>query len=351
VEDRLRQIWMKRGPIAIALWPLAMLYGALVALRRVFFSLGLHSIHRAGARVIVVGNVVVGGAGKTPTTIGLAKHLGGRGFRVGIVSRGYGRESMECVEVRQDSSTADAGDEPLLLQRATGVPVFVSRSRSVAAHALLTKYPDTQIILCDDGLQHLQLFRDLEVCVFDARATGNGWLLPAGPLREPWPRKFCARAGQSPLTSLVLQTSGNPSVGGFQAQRHLADFALRSDGSRISFAELLASTPSCGPYVAVAGIAQPEVFFALLRATGIPLVDTIALSDHYDFHSFSRPLDGRCSLICTEKDASKLWVMDPTALAIPLVQVEEPAFYAAIDAQVDHWATARLSSAHGYETS
>jgi tetraacyldisaccharide 4'-kinase len=327
------------------------LYGTLVVLRRHFFQLGLRTIYRAGVRVIVVGNVVAGGAGKTPTTIGLARHLSSRGFLVAIVSRGYGRHGMECLEVQKDSLPADVGDEPLLLQRATGVPVFVNKSRSAAAHALLTKYPETQIILCDDGLQHLQLFRDLEVCVFDARATGNGLLLPAGPLREPWPRKFCTRAGQSPLASLVLQTSGNPSIGGFQAQRYLADFALRSDGSRISFAELLASTPSRGPYVAVAGIAQPEAFFAMLRATGMALSDTIALSDHYDFHSFSRPLDGRCSLICTEKDATKLWAIDPTALAIPLVQVAEPAFYTAIDAQVDHWTAAKLSSTHGYETS
>ena len=352
LEQRIQRGWTGRGLLAHILLPVAQLYGALMSARRILYRAGIHRVLKVPVRVIVVGNVVAGGAGKTPTTIALAQHLTARQFKVGLVSRGYGRHGTDCREVFASASPEEVGDEPLLVHRITGLPVFVAHTRHAAAAALLAEYPETNIILCDDGLQHLQLFRDLEVCVFDERGIGNGWLLPSGPLREPWPRHACARSGQHISRLLVLHTSGQATLPGFQATRKLADYALRSDGSQMPLNQLLQQNAL--PCIALAGIARPESFFDMLRAKGILLIDTVALPDHYDFHSYSRPSDGRYQLICTEKDAAKLWAKDPSALAVPLIQTVEPAFWAALNTQVDAWPDtkpdAKLSSPHGHPT-
>jgi tetraacyldisaccharide 4'-kinase len=350
LEHRLQRAWTGHSSLARILLPVALLFGAMVALRRILYRFGIYSVLKAPVRVIVVGNVVAGGAGKTPTTIALAQHLTARQFKVGLVSRGYGRQGKDCREVFASASPEEVGDEPLLVHRVTGLPVFVAPTRHAAATALLAEYPDTNIILCDDGLQHLQLFRDLEVCVFDDRGIGNGWLLPSGPLREPWPRNACARAGQHDSGLLVLHTSGLATLPGFRATRTLADYALRSDGNQVPLSEL--TQPRALPCIALAGIARPDSFFDMLRAKGIPLVDAITLPDHYDFHSYPRTSDRRYQLICTEKDAAKLWAKDPSALAVPLIQTAETAFWTALDAQVDAWPDtrpdAKLSSPHGH---
>ena len=144
---------------------------------------------RADVPVIVVGNVSAGGAGKTPVTLALLEHLRARGWHPGVVSRGYGRRTTDCREVRSDSLALDVGDEPLLIARRAQVPVFVARQRMQAVQALRQAHPRINLIVCDDGLQHLALARDVEICVFNDEGVGNGWLLPAGPLREPWPRR------------------------------------------------------------------------------------------------------------------------------------------------------------------
>jgi tetraacyldisaccharide 4'-kinase len=233
------------------------------------------------------------------------------------------------------------GDEPGLIQRSTQVPVFVGQDRHAAATALLKQYPHTEIIVCDDGLQHYRLHRDVEICVFDDRGGGNGWLLPAGPLREPWPR-----VTQCPL--LVLHTGNQPAFAGFTAQRSLAPYAVDQDGSQIPLAILQAN--GAKPLMALAGIAQPEIFFSMLRAMGLTLMDTMALPDHYDFDSFSRSIHGAYQLICTEKDALKLWKHAPDALAVPLIQTTDPAFFEAVDACISEHLTATLSSEHGHKT-
>ena len=144
----------------------------------------------------MVGNVVVGGAGKTPATVAIVQHLRKTGHRPGVVSRGYGRRSKhsdrlnDVLQVGPDTPADTSGDEPALISRATGVPVFVGRSRIAAGRALLEAFPDTTVLVCDDGLQHLALHADVAVAVFDERGIGNGWLLPAGLLREPWPRSW-----------------------------------------------------------------------------------------------------------------------------------------------------------------
>ena len=320
----------------------------MIWLRRQLYSLGWLKIRQVDALVIVVGNVIAGGAGKTPTAIALLRHLQARGHRVGLVSRGYGRTQSDCREVSPDSLPQNVGDEPLLIQRATRVPIFVGRTRHEAATALLAKYPETEIILCDDGLQHYGLFRDLEVCVFDDRGIGNGWLLPAGPLREGWPRHAVAKAGQRGDRLFVLHTGSHPAFAGYLAQRALAPFAVRRDGTSLPLTTL--TGPGATPWVAVAGIAQPESFFSMLRALHLPLVQTVGLTDHYAFDSLPRSIDRGYSIICTEKDAAKLWRLAPDALAIPLVLTIESAFFEALDACISEQLAAKLSSVHGHKT-
>lgn len=347
LEKALLRAWTGRGALACALYPLSLLYRSLVALHWWLYRWGLKTSRRLPVPVVVVGNAITGGAGKTPTVLALVAHWQAQGLQVGVVSRGYGRSSNACQEVLPDSAPESVGDEPLLLRRKTGVPVFVGRDRHAAASALLAQHPRTQLIVCDDGLQHYALYRDVEVCVFDARGAGNGWLLPAGPLRQPWPRRALAAVGQDDARLLVLKT-GPSAVAGWQAQRALADHALNAQGQPIALPTLHAA--GALPLMAVAGIAQPEAFFTMLRATGLPIAKTLALPDHYDFDSFSRNIDGGYQLICTEKDAMKLWQSVPDALAIPLLQTLPADFYTHLD-QCLRPLVPPVSSTHGHKTS
>ena len=328
-EHHLRTAWQSRGPLAWALWPLSLLFGAVAAVDR---RKQARRTQRLPVPVIVIGNVVAGGAGKTPTTLAVVRHLQARGWQPGIVSRGYGRAAGEGaadapLEVAPTSDPHTVGDEPLLLRQRVGVPVFVAAQRADAGRALLAAHPGVDILVCDDGLQHLKLARDVEIAVFDRRGIGNGWLLPAGPLREPWPRPV----------SLVLRTEPGPPLAlppdaqAFEATRALAPDAVRADGSTLPLAALRGAATRL---VAVAGIARPEAFFDMLRAVGLTLHDTVALPDHYDFNSWRRPSDQRETLICTEKDAVKLWRLRPDALAVPLVLDVPAAFFSALDAQL-----------------
>lgn len=329
--------WQTRGPLAWALWPLALLMGGLVRLRQGLYLSGLLKRQRVPVPVIVVGNVVAGGAGKTPVVMALVRHLQDRGMRPGVVSRGYGRRVGGCREVLDDSPVQEVGDEPALIRRRTGVPVFVATRRIDAARALLQAHPDVNILVSDDGLQHLALARDLEICVFDDRGVGNGFLLPAGPLREPWPR----------YVDLVLHTGRRPAFTGYTSQRALARHAVGVDGSRVDLASLAAEGR---PLLAVAGTASPQSFFDMLQALGLPLTLTAARPDHDDYASWQRPRERDYTLLCTEKDALKLWALHPDALAVPLEFEAEPAFYAAFDRLLDDAMQARLSSAHGHST-
>lgn len=343
LQRTLTRAWTRRGPLAWLLWPISVLFGTLAALRRSLYRAGLLKVQRVPALVIVVGNVVAGGSGKTPVVIALVRHLQARGLRVGVISRGYGRRATNCREVFDDSLSSDVGDEPALIRHATSAPVFVAARRFEAASALLARHPDTQVILCDDGLQHLGLHRDLEICVFDDRGAGNGLLLPAGPLREPWPR----------AVDLVLHTGAHPAFAGFTAQRALARQAVRADGTQIALADL--AQAGAKPLLAVAAIAKPDDFFAMLRARNLPLARTIALPDHYDFDSWLRNEYEGYTVICTEKDAVKLWLKQADALAVPMVFTPEPAFIARLDAMLSVLLAARLnpklSSTHGHTTS
>jgi tetraacyldisaccharide 4'-kinase len=350
LQAQLRAAWLHRGLLAIALLPLSLLLSLLSATQRQMYRWRwLPSRQPKGTVVVVVGNVIAGGAGKTPVTMTVVEHLLSCGYSVGVVSRGYGRSSRSCLEVMANSLASDTGDEPLLIKRKCAVPVFVAPKRLAAAIALKTRYPSTQVIVCDDGLQHYGLFRDVEVCVFDDRGCGNGWTLPAGPLRQAWPRQAVKEAGQDNAKMIVLHTGANPSFEGLRGYRKLANFALRKDGSKVPWNEIV--QPELPLWQAVAGTSQPEEFFAMLRAGGIAQLATLALPDHYDFDSLPRNIREAPSLICTEKDAVKLWKIAPHALAVPLLFTAEPDFYIRLDAAVDYASAAKLSSDHGHTTS
>ncbi len=341
-RSALQRAWLKRGPIACLLWPVSLVYAALVACRRQSYRLGLAQVQKVDALVIVVGNVVAGGAGKTPTVIALVQHLRAQQQVVGVISRGYGRNNSDCLEVMADAEPQTVGDEPLLICRATGAPVFVASTRYAAARALLARYPKTRTIVCDDGLQHYALYRDVEICVFDDRGCGNGWQLPAGLLRETWPRAPLTRAGQDDARLLVLHTGSQPAFAGFGANRSLAGFARGRDGSQVALDSLRLT--GAKPVAALAGIAQPGSFFAMLRALQVPVTKTVALPDHYDYAQLVPSDFVGMQILCTEKDAAKLWQVVPDAWAVPLQFEPEAAFFTALDRAVSaHAAAAKLS--------
>lgn len=341
----LQRAWLRRGAVARLLWPVAQLYGLLAELRRRAFRIGYFKSERLPVPVIVVGNVVAGGAGKTPAVMALVQHLQAAGVKVGVVSRGYGRSGHECVEVTATTPIEESGDEPALIGRATGAPVFVADHRTEAARVLLATYPHTQVIVCDDGLQHYALQRDIEIAVFDERGVGNGWLLPAGPLREPWPERLQrgVRSGGRGI-DLVLHTGNHAAFAGFGSTRKLAEHAVRADGSLVSLESLAGK-----PLVALAGIAKPEAFFAMLRERGLTLGETRPLPDHYDFDSYPRPSDKGNTVICTEKDAIKLFARQADVLAVPLQFSPDPAFFSALDGLLMPLLS-QLPSSHGHQT-
>lgn len=331
----LQSAWYKRGLlfflISVLLWPLSQVYKFLAFTHRQLYQFGIFKVNKVSVPVVVVGNIVAGGGGKTPTVIALVQHLQAQGIQVGVISRGYGRTSTACLEVKKDSKISDVGDEPTGILLACSAPVFVANSRFEAASALLKTYPATQVIISDDGLQHHALQHDIAITVFDDRGLGNGLLLPAGPLREAAgpPRESAVKE----RNSLVLHT-GTQAVKlthivapQFTARRALASYALKADGSRVNLSDLKEDAK----LLALAGIANPEAFFEMLRGAGLNLAKTVSLPDHYDFNSILGNEYTGYTLICTIKDAVKLWLVHPEALAVPLEFAPEATFFMAFD--------------------
>ena len=343
MRHALTQAWNGQGgwgqALATFLLPLSWVFGLLVALRRRLYQHHVLQQKHLPIPVIVVGNVMAGGVGKTPITIALVQHLKAQGWHVGVLSRGYGREASDIQSVTSGSTAHDVGDEPLLIARACQVPVFVGASRVAAGLALLASHPKVQVLVCDDGLQHWQLGRDLELCVFDERGVGNGHLLPAGPLRESWPRQAL-----NEVPCFIVRTAGDVGTNEFAVQRRLADFAVRADG-----AQRVLQSWGHTPVQALAGIAKPDVFFAMLRAQGLLLHHTQALPDHADLRQLC--IDNtQGDVLCTEKDAVKLWPQHPHAWAVPLQTTLPPELLDAIDAHLAATRHTKLSSPHGHQT-
>ena len=299
---RLQRAWLTRGALACALLPLAALFLVVTAVRRGLYRIGWLRTHPVSAPVIVVGNLVAGGAGKTPTVIAIVAALRRHGYTPGIVSRGYGVAIEGVLDVTPDLHATRCGDEPLLLHLRTGAPVVVGRDRVAAARHLLRQQPTVDVIVSDDGLQHLALARHVQVLVFDERGAGNGWLLPAGPLREPLPRSV-------PTRTLVLYNAPAAStpLPGALARRSLAGVVALADwwhGKPASMAALQALRGR--PLTAAAGVARPQRFFDLLRDRGLTITP-LSLPDHHAYATLPWPADA-ADVVVTEKDAIKLQV-------------------------------------------
>jgi len=299
VRERLERLWYGDSAASPLLAPLAWIYAALTGARRGAYALGLLRARRLTRPVVVVGNLTVGGTGKTPLTIYLARELGAAKLKVGIVSRGYGRRSGEARYVHADSDWRDVGDEPVILARRTGCPTMVAADRVAAARTLIARGAD--VILCDDGLQHLRLARDCAIVVIDgSRGFGNGRLLPAGPLREP-----AAALGRAD----IVVVNGEPGHGALEGllpagtltMRLVTQPAVRLDG-RGAPSELASFR---GRRVhAVAGIGNPQRFFRELSALGLEVI-AHPFPDHHPFTASELAFADELPILMTEKDAVK----------------------------------------------
>jgi tetraacyldisaccharide 4'-kinase len=295
----LQRQWFEQRRLSPALWlllPLSGLFIGLAALKRY-----LTKPEKLAVPVIVVGNITVGGAGKTPLTLWLAQQLSLRGLQPGIVSRGYGGENTSPRAVTLTASPEQVGDEPLLLARRSGVPVWVARDRAAAGRALLLANPEIDIILCDDGLQHTKLARDIELAVFDGRGAGNGWRLPLGPLREPWSRLLTVDAIIcNNFSGQPLQPNMPPQVPQF-AMNLKAEFFYRLDHPQQTCraAQLIGKK-----LYAMAGIGDPKRFFRTLEALGLNF-EAHPFPDHHAYASVDLSFAQDGILLMTEKDAVK----------------------------------------------
>lgn len=323
--------WQHRGTWAWLMAPFALLTFVTLTFRRlVLRSIAAHS-GRSPVPIIVVGNIYIGGTGKTPVVIALLALLRAKGWRPGVISRGYG------VQAGPDALTgcgvldaARFGDEPALIAQEAGVPVAVHPNRRLAWQALLKEYPSTDVIVSDDGLQHAMLTRDLELVVQDTRGVGNGWLLPAGPLRDPPSR---LRSIDALITRRTPAERAMPSGGlapkELAATMHIAGFKQLTSGQQLSPDDFVTRCAN-QTLAAYAGIGAPERFFSDLRALGLRLTHTTALPDHHLFNATTLHAPEADIVVITSKDAvkcnalsdSKIWVAQAhLAFSDPLFDV------------------------------
>ncbi len=303
LEPWLLRRWQRRGLLSLLLRPLAWLH-------RIGRALSAWRWRGGGQRlpvpVLAIGNLYVGGTGKTPLTIALVRALQARGWTPGIVSRGHGsnRATPRAVDIK--GTAAEYGDEPLLMAQATSVPVAVGHDRAATGRLLLNLHPRVDVIVADDALQHRRLGRDVELAVVHGRGFGNGLLLPAGPLRDP-PQRLAE------VDAVVFHDQADlprPTVrvySPFFGMRSQAGtvYALKDPSRTVELGELAVEQQRGGlKLLAVCGIGTPERFFGMLRAAGLQF-DALALADHYPFTD--NPLAGRAFdvALITEKDAVK----------------------------------------------
>jgi tetraacyldisaccharide 4'-kinase len=291
------------------LLPLSALFAGLSGLRRLFYRWGVLKVEHVSARVVVIGNIAVGGSGKTPLVLWLARELAASGVKVGVVTRGYGGSSNEVRAVTPDDAAPVVGDEALLLARETGLPVVAGRDRVGAARQLVAQCrPD--VILSDDGMQHYRLGRDVEIAVVDARrGFGNGALLPAGPLREPRGRLENVNAIVTKGHAEVALPTGIPV---FEMASRLGQAMPLAGGEPVSLGHFRGER-----VVALAAIADPEGFFTALEAAGL-LVERHALADHAPLAAELATLATDRPIFMTDKDAVKLDNPPANAWRVPL---------------------------------
>ena len=320
-EQRLTELWYREPARASLLQPLAWLYGAALAARRRAYASGFVGTERAGAPLVVVGNLTVGGTGKTPLTLWLARELSAQGLQVGLLARGYGGRGRAPRTVTEGSDWRDVGDEPLLLARRSTCATVVAADRVAGARLLAARGVD--VIVADDGLQHLRLGRDCQIGVVDgARGFGNGRVLPAGPLREPLTalahadavvvngaptHPSLARAlPRAAVLTMDLVAQQAVRLAAHAAPRALGEFR----GQRVH---------------AVAGIGNPQRFFAALRAQGIEVLEH-PFPDHHPFSAPELAFGDQLPVLMTEKDAVKcLGFADPRLWCVPVAAQFNPA--------------------------
>ena len=282
--------WYRLSPVSVLLYPLSLVFRLAVALRRLLYRLGVLASVRVGIPVVVVGNLTVGGTGKTPLVLALAEALRLRGLRPGILSRGYGGTGVSPRAVAPGDEAERVGDEPVLLAERSGCPVWIGADRVAAAHALRAAHPACNVILCDDGLQHYRLQRDFEISVEDERGAGNGLLLPAGPLREPADRAVDAR----------VVNGAEPRPGFFAMRLAAAGLYRVADPP----AQLARQELSGRRLHAVAGIGNPDRFFATLSRMGLAF-SAHPFPDHHAFRAADLQFEDSDLVLMTEKDAVK----------------------------------------------
>ena len=308
VSARLQALWYRATPPPWWLRPLAWIFALILRIRRRAYTHGWLRAQGMSCPVIIVGNLTVGGSGKTPLVIWLTRELCAAGYTPGIVLRGYGGALSARGEVgfvESDSDPAQVGDEAVLLRRRAGVPVAVGADRVRAARLLVTSGVD--VVIADDGLQHLRLARDVELIVVDGeRGLGNGWLLPAGPLREPPARLALASA-------LIVNGPGqywrSLATGCHRALPAMPPVLMQLRGEQLCAADgsgrTLPLAQLHGSRVhAVAGIGHPQRFFAQLRAAGIEPLEH-AFADHHRFAAHEIEFADGLPVLMTEKDAVK----------------------------------------------
>lgn len=332
--------WYSHSKLAWLLLPFSFLFWLVSQIRRALFLLGLKSSYRADKPVLIVGNLSVGGNGKTPVVVWLVEELKKRGWRAGVISRGYGSQSkVYPLLVTENTDPIEGGDEPVLIAKRTGVPVVISPNRQQAIELLL-KQAECDIIISDDGLQHYQLQRDFEIVVMDAeRALGNGFVLPAGPLREL----------PSRLKSVdFVITNGGKNAYSDAIMTLIPHYAINLKTNE----KRLLSKFQDG--VAIAGIGHPQRFFNMLENLGIRLIETQAFQDHQHFEVAQlEKLAENQPLFMTEKDAVKCqrfakenWWYVPVDAEITEVEKQGenlPHFWAKIDALVKKYRHDRTS--------
>lgn len=314
--ERLQHHWYRLSPLHLLLFPISLIFRSLAAMRRFLYRSGILASVRLPVPVIIVGNISVGGTGKTPLTLWLTQQLIVNGWHPGIVSRGYTKTAAHKKtphEVTNDDIADEVGDEPLLMAQRALCPVWIGRNRPAAALALLQAHPECDIILSDDGLQHYRLQRDVEIVVVDGtRRFGNGLLLPAGPLREPVARLRKVDA--------IVMNGG---------QAHNGEFAMSLNGSlfyNLLNPEIVVSaTEFAGQRLhALAGIGHPLRFFSHLEHLGLN-AQHHAFPDHHLYSVADITFDDADAILMTEKDAvkcapfatEKCWVLRVDAQVSP----------------------------------
>lgn len=313
MSEWLQRHWYKSGGWHLVLMPLSWLFRLLSSLRRLAYRLGIFKTVHLPVPVVIVGNIAVGGTGKTPLVIWLAEQLAQAGFKPGIISRGYGGKNDRPRPVTGNSDPAIAGDEPVMIADRTAAPVWIGRDRAATGMALLKAHPACDLIISDDGLQHYRLARDAEIVVIDGqRRFGNGQLLPAGPLRESIRRLASVDA---------VVSNGVASDEGFiEMQLQPADFRNLMDATKFASASEFTGKR----LLAIAGIGNPGRFFAQLKTMGLQCAEK-PFPDHHAYRPEDLQTDAVDAILMTEKDAVKCRAF-----------AEPGWWYLAVDAKLDH---------------